>query len=238
MVSETEIKISVELSDVETDTLQVATNRYFHKQPYLAKWTAACAQFFSGKDVPANIDLCAGYIAQASAAGAALIVLPENSNRERDYFAGGKPSKELAYERCEAIDGEFITAIRAVAAEHSIWVAMGVDMRGEDESGNQCVHIAQLLIGRDGFIHGVHKKHVLWDYEYTLFEPAAAGDPYRVYDTELGRCLDTEWCCKVLRSACGQDWTAGLCRWHCSGVCACSRLHGRSGTVHTARTDC
>jgi len=187
MVSETEIKISVELSDVETDTLQVATNRYFHKQPYLAKWTAACAQFFSGKDVPANIDLCAGYIAQASAAGASLIVLPENSNRERDYFAGGKPSKELAYERCEAIDGEFITAIRAVAAEHSIWVAMGVDMRGVDESGNQCVHIAQLLIGRDGFVHGVHKKHVLWDYEYTLFEPAAAGDPYRVYDTELGR---------------------------------------------------
>ena len=188
--------------------------------------------------MPASIDLCAGYIAQASAAGASLIVLPENSNRERDYFAGGKPSKELAYERCEAIDGEFITAIRAVAAEHSIWVAMGVDMRGVDESGNQCVHIAQLLIGRDGFVHGVHKKHVLWDYEYTLFEPAAAGDPYRVYDTELGRFLGAEWWCEVLMSACGQDWIAGLCRWHCSGVCACGRLHGRSGTAHTAHTDC
>ena len=29
----------------------------------------------------------------------------------------------------------------------------------------------------DGEIEGVYKKHVLWDYEYTLFEPG--NEPYQ-----------------------------------------------------------
>lgn len=47
------------------------------------------------------------------------------------------------------------------------------------------VYIGQVLIRADGELEGVHKKHVLWDYEYTLFEPG--NEPYQVFDTELGR---------------------------------------------------
>ena len=37
--------------------------------------------------------------------------------------------------------------------------------------------------GRDGFLHGIHKKHVLWNHEYTQFEAAAASaeEPYLVH---------------------------------------------------------
>jgi predicted amidohydrolase len=45
----------------------------------------ATAQFYSHTDVPANVELCAKYIRKAKAAGAELIVLPENANRVRDF---------------------------------------------------------------------------------------------------------------------------------------------------------
>merc|ERR1711959_832507 len=182
LLNEDEIQISVELSDYETDTVQIATNRYFRRIPYIKTWKAATAQFFSGKDVASNIALCSGYIQKAAAEGAKLIVLPENSNRERDYFENGRPSKCLCWESSETIQGPFVSAMQEAAKPNSIWVAVGVDLRGEEEG---CVYIAQMLIGPEGFLHGIHKKHVLWDYEYTLFEPGSV--PYRVYDTELGR---------------------------------------------------
>eukprot|EP00746_Dinoflagellata_sp_MGD_P025896 gnl/MRDRNA2_/MRDRNA2_160985_c0_seq1.p1 gnl/MRDRNA2_/MRDRNA2_160985_c0~~gnl/MRDRNA2_/MRDRNA2_160985_c0_seq1.p1 ORF type:complete len:786 (-),score=117.16 gnl/MRDRNA2_/MRDRNA2_160985_c0_seq1:6-2363(-) len=185
LLSENEIKISVEVSDAVTDKVEIYTNRYFHKIPYLTEYNAASAQFFSGADVPANAGLCVHYIQKAKSLGAKIIVLPENSNRERDYFANGKPSKELCYERSEELDGAFVKVVRDAAKENGMWVVVGVDLRGKNDKEEKCVYISQLLIGPDGFLHGVHRKHVLWDYEYTLFEPS--GDPYVVYDTELGR---------------------------------------------------
>lgn len=47
------------------------------------------------------------------------------------------------------------------------------------------MYIASVLIGPDGELIGVHRKHVLWDYEYTLFVPS--DEELEVYDTELGR---------------------------------------------------
>lgn len=138
---------------------------------------AAAAQFFSGADVAANATLCIDYIRQAARAGAQLVVLPENANRVRDY-----QSRDECYAKAEDLDGNFVTALRAAAREFGIHVAVGVDLRGETAPD---VHIAAVLIGPNGDLIGAHRKHVLWDYEYTLF--VAGDEPYQIVDTPIGR---------------------------------------------------
>ncbi|MFC5753216.1 nitrilase-related carbon-nitrogen hydrolase [Actinomadura rugatobispora] len=136
----------------------------------------AAAQFFSGTDVRENLALCRGFLRRAAGEGARLVVLPENSNRVRDYA-----DRRECWERGEDLSGPFVTGLRETAAELGLHVAAGVDLRGDAEP---IVHIASVLIGPDGGIVGVHRKHVLWDYEYTLFEPGE--EPYQVFDTALG----------------------------------------------------
>jgi predicted amidohydrolase/ABC-type nitrate/sulfonate/bicarbonate transport system substrate-binding protein len=116
---------------------------------------------------------------QAAEAGAKVVVFPENSNRERTYFKDGKPSREVCYELCEDIGGGFVSGIRDEAKKLGIYVAVGVDLKGE---AAPTVYIASVLIGPDGEIVGVHQKHILWDYEYTLFE--AGSKPYEVFTTK------------------------------------------------------
>lgn len=140
------------------------------------------AQFFSGTDVKANAELCVGYMKKAKEGGAQLVVFPENSNRDRDYFKDGKPCRDTCWERCETLDGEFLSIIRAEAKRLGIYVAVGVDIRGD---AKPTVHICSVLIGRDGSTVGVTRKTVLWDYEYTLFE--AGAEDHKVYETDIGR---------------------------------------------------
>ncbi|HEX3792487.1 MAG TPA: carbon-nitrogen hydrolase family protein [Pseudonocardiaceae bacterium] len=143
--------------------------------PYSVR--VAAAQFFSSPDVPANLALCQRYLRQAADAGAQLVVLPENANRVRD-----QNDRDACWQHSESLAGEFVHGLRETARELGILVAVGVDLRGEHRPD---VHIASVLIGSDGDIIGVHHKHVLWDYEYTLFTPG--DEPYQVFDTELGR---------------------------------------------------
>ncbi|MFV2179084.1 hypothetical protein ACFHW3_38945, partial [Actinomadura sp. LOL_011] len=51
----------------------------------MTKIRVAAAQFFSGTDPVENLALCDAHVRRAAAAGARLVVLPENSNRVRDY---------------------------------------------------------------------------------------------------------------------------------------------------------
>jgi len=132
--------------------------------------------------VEENLRTCIEWMRKAQAAGADLLVLPENSNRDRTYFVDGKPSREMSYDLSETLDGNFVNGLKAACRELGLWLAVGVDLRGK---AKPAVHIASLLIRPDGEIEGVHRKHVLWDYEYTLFEPG--DEPYQVFDTELGR---------------------------------------------------
>jgi predicted amidohydrolase len=143
----------------------------------MATVRVAAAQFFSGADVDANLALCRAYIRQAADEGARLVVLPENGNRVRNYA-----DRRECWDKSEDLDGPFVTGLRETAAELGVYVAAGVDLRAAEAPA---VHIASVLIGPDGEIVGVHNKHVLWDYEYTLFEPG--DEPYEVFDTELGR---------------------------------------------------
>ena len=184
------ISSSVEANELRMDyslcalcgEVRQRASRFFERAPFIEKWTAAAAQFFSGMDVEKNLNTCIFWMKRAKAEGARLIVMPENSNRDRTYFKDGKPSRELCWEHCETLDGKFVTGIRRACREIGIWASVGVDLRGKQKP---TVHIGILLISPDGAIAGAVKKHVLWDYEYTLFEPG--GEPYQVFDTELGR---------------------------------------------------
>ncbi|MGW5383277.1 nitrilase-related carbon-nitrogen hydrolase [Nocardia sp. NPDC003963] len=137
----------------------------------------AAAQFFSGPDVAANTELCSGYIHAAAAAGAQLIVLPENSNRVRDYA-----DRAECYARCEELEGEFVVGVRAACRSAGIHAVVGVDLRTATAPE---VRIASVLIGPDGEILHIHHKTVLWDYEYTLFVPGHRA--LEVVDTAIGR---------------------------------------------------
>ncbi len=137
----------------------------------------AAAQFFSGHNVVDNIALCERYVRQAAEAGAQLVVLPENSNRVRTYA-----DREDCWRNAETLDGPFITELRALSRELGLHLVVGVDVRGETAPN---VYITSLLLGPNGEIIGTHRKHVLWDYEYTLFVPS--DEPYQVFHTELGR---------------------------------------------------
>lgn len=145
-------------------------------------WVAAAAQFFSGWDVEDNLRICTSWMRKAKEQGADLVVLPENSNRDRDFFVDGKPCKDKAFACCEALDGDFVRGLQAASKALGIWTCAGVDLKG---AASPIVYIGQVLINPSGEIVGVHKKHILWDYEYTLFEPGS--EPYQVFDTELGR---------------------------------------------------
>lgn len=135
------------------------------------------AQFFSGADVEANLARCAEVAEQAAEVGADLLVLPENANRVRDYV-----SRDDCWKTSERIDGPFVRGLQDLAREHGIHLVAGVDLASEQRPD---VHIASLLIGKDGELLARVNKHVLWDYEYTLFVPG--DEPYAVQDTELGR---------------------------------------------------
>jgi predicted amidohydrolase/ABC-type nitrate/sulfonate/bicarbonate transport system substrate-binding protein len=161
----------------------VASAQFFSVRPWqqLLRFTNPF-RVLQGQDVPENLEKCRGYMQKAAAAGAKLVVFPENSNRERTYFKDGKPSRELCYELCEDLSGAFVSGIQEEAKKLGMYVAVGVDLKGE---ASPIVYIASILVGPDGAIVGVHQKHILWDYEYTLFE--AGSKPYEVFPTkELG----------------------------------------------------
>lgn len=141
------------------------------------KVRVATTQFYSHTSVPDNLQLCIKYMKEAVSHGAQLIVLPENSNRCRDFT-----TREKAFEICETLDGDFITGLQAAAAELKIMVVAGVDMKGE--KAPDCI-IGQVLIDNDGKILHVHHKTVLWDYEYTLFVPGTK--QLEVTQTRIGR---------------------------------------------------
>ena len=137
----------------------------------------AAAQFFSGVDPAANLDLVVSYLEKAAKEGCHLLVTPENSNRVRDYS-----SRDECYEKSESLDGPFISGLREACKRLGLMAAVGVDIRGAQAPE---VHIAQVLIDVNGDLLHVHHKTVFWDYEYTLFTPGTKA--LQVVETRIGR---------------------------------------------------
>eukprot|EP00913_Durusdinium_trenchii_P032479 g30408.t1 len=156
------------------ESLAKAT-RIFVRKPFKASWRAAAAQFFSGTDVEKNLETCIHWMRKAKESGADLIVMPENSNRDRTYFKDGKPSRDLCWEHGEHLDGPFLAGVRRACRELGIWASIGVDLRGRERP---TVHIGIVLIRPDGEIEGDTRLQCT---------STVRRKPYQVFDTELGR---------------------------------------------------
>lgn len=148
----------------------------------MAVFRYAAAQFYSGDDLKDNLQLLSSWAEKAKAAGADCLVTPENTNLNRSFFKDGRPSKDVAWEKSEAIDGFFVKGCQEIARRFKMYLVVGIDFRGDERP---TVHIGQFLFGPTGDIVHVHKKTVLWDYEYTLFEPGSI--ELKVVPTPIGR---------------------------------------------------
>lgn len=118
----------------------------------MSQFALAVAQYTADRDVAANRATAVDLVARAGA-GADLVVLPENAMYS-------DPTKEGPAEGySEAIDGEFVTAVRAAAKAAGTHVVSGFTETSDDtRSYNTLVHI-----GPDGELVGVYRKVHLYD---------------------------------------------------------------------------
>jgi predicted amidohydrolase len=87
----------------------------------------ACVQMNSGTDVPANVAKAVGYVAEAAARGAELVLLPEFFNNV--FFAQYRDTRW--FDAAEDESGPTVTAIREAAQRHHIAVVATVYERVE-----------------------------------------------------------------------------------------------------------
>jgi deaminated glutathione amidase len=102
----------------------------------------AAVQMISGADVAANLDIAAPLIAQAAAAGARLVVLPE-------YFGifGPRATDKVAAREADG-DGVQQTFLATEAKRHGIWLVGGTVPLSCGDPGR--VRSACLVYGPDG----------------------------------------------------------------------------------------
>ncbi|MEU7632340.1 carbon-nitrogen hydrolase family protein [Nocardia sp. NPDC049220] len=101
----------------------------------------AAAQFAPTTDPDANLDRIARFAREAAAAGARALVLPEYSSwfapvLDEAFLAGAQP-----------LDGPFVRAIRALAAEHDLLLMAGMVEAATDPADRR---VANTLVATDG----------------------------------------------------------------------------------------
>ncbi|MCD5420262.1 nitrilase family protein [Rhodococcus pyridinivorans] len=121
-----------------------------------------------------NVAATLQLIADATAQGARLIVLPELANTGYSF-----DTREEAYAHAEPLpDGPTCTAWINAAREHDVYIVAGIA-----EADGVTMYNTAVLIGPEGFI-GKYRKTHLWNREKLMFSP---GDSYPVFDTRIGR---------------------------------------------------
>jgi 5-aminopentanamidase len=136
-------------------------------------------------DLAGNRELTAAAVAQAVAAGASVIVLPELVSTGYVF-----ESKAEARSHAEAPDGDTVQLWMRLAAEHGVVIVGGFC----EAAGDDVYNSAALVDG--GTLLGVYRKAHLWDRERLWFTPG--DDPPAVADTRFGRigvmiCYDLEF---------------------------------------------
>lgn len=145
----------------------------------------AVIQMSSGADVAANLAEARRLIADAAAAGAGLLVLPEN-------FAvmGAREEDKLAVAE-HAGSGPIQDMLADAAAKHGVWIVGGTVPLASDDAGR--VHAACLLYEERGECVARYDKMHLFDVtlengeRYLESRTTAAGDRVVVADTPWGR---------------------------------------------------
>jgi len=130
------------------------------------RFRVAAAQMTSGLDVAANLDQAGALIAEAAAAGASLVVLPENFS-----FMGADDAARVALAE-PADSGTAQRFAIAQARQHAVWLVAGTIpvMHGDGR-----VLSRSLLVGPDGTIVARYDKMHLFDVSV----PATEGESYR-----------------------------------------------------------
>ncbi|WP_123534214.1 nitrilase-related carbon-nitrogen hydrolase [Halosimplex salinum] len=136
-------------------------------------------------EVDANLERARTAVADAAAAGADLVALPEIFNV--GYFAF-----DLYERRAESVDGPTVTALAESAREHGIGVLAGSvveDLAASREAGVETpasdgLANASVFLDRDGERRAVYRKHHLFGYGSAEQELLIPGDSVPVVEFE------------------------------------------------------
>ncbi len=144
----------------------------------------AAVQYAVTEDGAENLATALRMIDAAAARGAQVVVLPEFCNHVSWY-----DDREHARRKAERLDGPFVTALGAKAAEHGIHLMANCTVAREDGRTTG----SNILFGADGAILLVTDKQVLMGSERDHLDPAIAPSP--VVATAFGRvglysCMD------------------------------------------------
>jgi predicted amidohydrolase len=143
----------------------------------------AVAQFAPGSDTEENLATIGVLARRAASRGASLVVFPEYSS----YFS--EPFGEGFLEKAEPLDGPFVSALGALAAELGVHIAAGMIER--TESGERFSN-AVVALSPDGELVASYRKLHLYDAfgsrESDWVEPGAVADPetFEVGDFTVG----------------------------------------------------
>jgi predicted amidohydrolase len=145
------------------------------KRPYLA---AAVQMEVEYEPYPADgtIHWILDAADEAAARGAKLIVFPETSNAEW-FFENSDAAAKVAATR----NGWFVRDLGAKAAKHGVYIAAGLTEL-DDNSGR--LYNSTVIIGPDGNVASLYRKHFLIGYDKRWATPGDNGFP--VVETPLG----------------------------------------------------
>ncbi|MFS0852537.1 carbon-nitrogen hydrolase family protein [Microbacterium sp. 179-I 3D4 NHS] len=130
----------------------------------------AVCQFAPGPSRTENRERIAEQVAEAAARGARLVVFPEYSS----YFV--HPMDETLAENAEDLDGEFVGALTAMAAEYAVVIVAGLVEKATEGTR---VRNTVVAVRGDG-VRAVYRKQHLYDAfgqtESDWVEPGALGE--------------------------------------------------------------
>ncbi len=135
-------------------------------------------QIDAGVDKARNLDLVRNGVADARAAGARLVAFPEFSMYEKKVvdgtFAGA----------AEPLDGPFVTALSAIAAEHGVTLVVGIVESNPDDPRP---FNTLLVVDETGRVQARYRKIHLFDsygfHESACIAPAPSLEPV-VFDVD------------------------------------------------------
>jgi predicted amidohydrolase len=147
--------------------------------------TLAVAAINVVHDTAKNLERYRAFIGEASAKGARLLVLPEQSLQGYLYHLNHEVSIDEAnyhYDAAEPVPGPSTEKVAAMAREAGMYIVFGMTERVAVSSAGVLYNSA-VLVGPDGLIGVYRKVHAPGD-EYHIFRQ---GREWPVFDTEIGR---------------------------------------------------
>ncbi len=146
------------------------------------RFTVACVQTNSGRDMGANVETASALVREARVAGAELIVLPENVGlmepRAKAIVAQAAPQK----------DHPALDAFRRLAEEVGAWLVVGsLNVRASDGRAANC----SFLVDPEGSVVQRYEKIHMFDVDLPSGESYRESKIYR--PGEAARIAETPW---------------------------------------------